>query len=190
MLTETQGQILVRLVRQQIEEHLNLPLSDRVSEEDVADPAFQEQRGVFVTLHKKEALRGCIGSLVGAESIHAGIKRHALNAAFHDSRFQPVTADELHDLHIEVSVLSEPQELTYADGDDLVKKLRPERDGLILRAPGGAGATFLPQVWKQLPDPNAFLSHLCTKAGLVPTAWKTDRLEIQTYQVQYFEEPR
>ncbi len=95
MLTETQGRLLVRLVRQQIEEHLNLPQSDPVSEEELADPIFQEKRGVFVTLHKREALRGCIGSLVGVESILAGIKRHALNAAFHDSRFQPVSPDEL-----------------------------------------------------------------------------------------------
>ncbi|MBM9513634.1 AmmeMemoRadiSam system protein A [Desulfogranum marinum] len=190
MLTETQGRLLVRLVRQQIEEHLNLPQSDPVSEEELADPIFQEKRGVFVTLHKREALRGCIGSLVGVESILAGIKRHALNAAFHDSRFQPVSPDELRDLHIEVSVLSEPQDMAYSDGDDLANKLRPEIDGLILRAPGGVGATFLPQVWKQLPDPKAFLSHLCSKAGLAPTAWKTDGLEVQTYQVQYFEEPR
>lgn len=190
MLTQMQGQVLVRLVRQQIEKHLNLPQSDPVSAEEVADSAFQEQRGVFVTLHKGEALRGCIGSLVGSESILAGIKRHALNAAFHDSRFQPVSVDELQDLHIEISVLSEPQDVAYADGEDLAKKLRPEIDGLILRAPGRVGATFLPQVWKQLPDPDAFLSHLCSKAGLAPTAWETDRLEIQTYQVQYFEEPR
>ncbi len=190
MLTETQGQVLVRLVRQQIEERLNLPQSDPVSEEDLVDPAFQEHRGVFVTLHKRQALRGCIGSLAGAESILAGIKRHALNAAFHDHRFQPVIVAEQKDLHIEVSVLSEPQDVVYVDGDDLAEKLRPEIDGLILRASGGVGATFLPQVWKQLPDPNAFLSHLCSKAGLAPTAWKTDRLEVQTYQVQYFEEPR
>ena len=190
MLTETQGQVLVRLVRQQSKEHLNLPQGNPVSDEDAADPAFQEHRGVFVTLHKRQALRGCIGSLAAAESILAGIKRHALNAAFHDHRFQPVTVDELQDLHVEVSVLSEPQDIAYANGDDLAAKLRPEIDGLILRSPGGVGATFLPQVWKQLPDPNAFLSHLCSKAGLAPTAWETDRLEVQTYQVQYFEEPR
>lgn len=190
MLTEKQGQVLVRLARQMIEEHLNLIPGDQITREETTDPVFEAHYGVFVTLHKGEALRGCIGTLAGVESILASIKRQALNAAFHDHRFQPVTIDELGELHVEVSVLTEPQDFEYTDGNDLVARLRPEVDGVILKAPGGVGATFLPQVWKQLPDPKAFLSHLCSKAGLAPTAWETDGLEIQTYQVQYFEEPR
>ncbi|HHL34300.1 MAG TPA: AmmeMemoRadiSam system protein A [Desulfobulbaceae bacterium] len=188
MLNEKQGNILLRLARQTIAKHLNLPVSEPVEEVELADPGLQAKRGVFVTLNKHGALRGCIGSLVGQESIIDGVRRHALNAAFHDSRFPPVTADEVPSLRIDVSVLSEPRPLEYRDDQDLVRKLRPHVDGVILRAPGGAGATFLPQVWDQLPDPQLFLSRLCLKAGLPQMAWQSGQLEIDTYQVQHFEE--
>lgn len=190
MLTNEQGAVLVRLARQVIAEQLHIPSVEPVSAEEQNHPALQEKRGVFVTLHKREALRGCIGSLSAAESIVAGVKRHALNAAFHDHRFEPVSADEFDDLHIEVSVLSEPSACDYADSADLLSRLQPGIDGVILRGAGGRGATFLPQVWKQLPEPADFLRHLCLKAGLAPTAWQNDGLELHTYQVQYFEEPR
>ena len=188
MLNEKQGNILLRLARQTIAKHLNLTVSEPVEEVELADPGLQAKRGVFVTLNKHGALRGCIGSLVGQESIIDGVRRHALNAAFHDSRFPPVTSDEVPELRIDVSVLSEPRPLEYRDDQDLVRKLRPHVDGVILRAPGGAGATFLPQVWDQLPDPQLFLSRLCLKAGLPQMAWQSGQLEIDTYQVQHFEE--
>ena len=188
MINEKQGSILIRLARQTIAEHLHLPVSDPVREDELADPGLQKKQGVFVTLNKHEALRGCIGSLIGQESIADGVRRHALNAAFHDNRFPPVTAEEVPELHIDISILSEPRPLAYHDGQDLLKKLRPHIDGVILRAPGGVGATFLPQVWEQLPEPQLFLSHLCLKAGLPQTAWKSGQLEVDTYQVQHFEE--
>ena len=85
-------------------------------------------------------------------------------------------------------MLTEPQSLFYDGADDLIAKLRPNVDGVILRK-GYASATFLPQVWEQLPKPEAFLTHLCLKAGLSADAWRKSQLEVQTYQVQYFEEP-
>jgi AmmeMemoRadiSam system protein A len=188
MLTEKQGRVLVQLVRQSIAEHLHLPVDNPVEAEELTDPDLQVNRGVFVTLNKRGALRGCIGSLVGAESIVDGVRRHAINAAFYDSRFSPVKVDEVADLEIDVSVLTEPEPLAYDDGDDLLARLRPNIDGVILKAPGGAGATFLPQVWEQLPDPQLFLGHLCRKAGRPDLAWKAGRLGIDTYQVQHFEE--
>jgi len=188
MLNEHQGEILVILARQTIAERLGLPVPRPVSREELQDPALQEKRGVFVTLYKNGQLRGCIGSLVGLEPLVDGVRRNALNAAFHDSRFPPVTPDEFDDLRIEVSVLSEPKPLPYTDSADLIRKLRPGIDGVILRGPGGASATFLPQVWEQLPDPKLFLSHLCLKAGLPQDAWQSGLLEIDTYQVQHFEE--
>ena len=90
---------------------------------------------------------------------------------------------------MEVSILTLPKPLEYDDAPDLIQKLRPKIDGVILRK-GGASATFLPQVWDQLPDPEAFLSHLCAKAGLASNQWKKGDLEIQTYQVTYFEEEK
>jgi len=188
MLTQKQGLILVRLARQIIAEHLDLDVDEPLSPEELTDPELQARRGVFVTLNKRGALRGCIGSLVGQESIIDGVHRHAINAAFHDSRFPLVEAKEFSELQIDVSVLTEPRPLAYTDGSDLIKKLQPGVDGVILKASGGAGATFLPQVWEQLPDPQLFLGHLCRKAGLADTAWQLGELEVETYQVQHFEE--
>jgi AmmeMemoRadiSam system protein A len=88
---------------------------------------------------------------------------------------------------IEVSILTEPLPLAYQDSQDLIQKLRVNVDGVIIRK-GHASATFLPQVWEQLPQPENFLNHLCMKAGLPADAWKDSELEVLTYQVQYFEE--
>jgi AmmeMemoRadiSam system protein A len=188
MLTDQQGQILIRLARQTLEKQLGLKPSKPLSAEQMDDPELTQQRAVFVTLNKRGQLRGCIGSLVGMESIIDGIQRHAVNAAFHDHRFTPVTVDELPELAIDISVLTEPEPLAYENGDDLVRKLRPQVDGVILKDEYGAGATFLPQVWEQLPSAELFLGHLCRKAGLADNAWQKNRLKIQTYQVQYFKE--
>ncbi len=153
-------------------------------------PRLLEDGAVFVTLTKSGQLRGCIGSLAAIEPLAEGVRRNAVNAAFHDYRFAPLTAAELPELHIEVSVLSEPQPLTATDADDLVRRLRPGVDGVILQGPNGEQATFLPQVWQQLKRPELFLDHLCRKAGLPGDAWRSGRLRVFTYQVQSFEEPR
>jgi uncharacterized protein len=188
MLNEQQGRTLIKLARQTIEEQLGMKSASPAAAGETADPKLQEQRAVFVTLHKRGQLRGCIGSLVGMESIVDGVRRHAVNAAFHDHRFNPVTKLEMAEITIDVSVLSEPVRLAYTDPGDLQQKLRPMVDGVILRDIFGASATFLPQVWEQLPSPELFLDHLCRKAGLPERSWRNQPLEIQTYQVQYFKE--
>ena len=188
MLTEQHGQTLIHLVRQTIEEHLDVSPTYSVNPERLTDPDLQENRAVFVTLNKRGHLRGCIGSLAATESIVDGVTRHAVNAAFHDYRFSPVTEDEIPELKVDISVLTEPELLVYSDSDDLINKLQPEIDGVILKHPSGAGSTFLPQVWEQVSDPQQFLGHLCRKAGLAEDAWKKGDLEIKTYQVEYFKQ--
>lgn len=190
MLTEQHGRILLQLARQSIEEHLGLTPEHPVTPAQLADPVLLQNKGIFVTLNKRKQLRGCIGCLSATESIVAGVKRHALNAAFGDPRFPQVTREEVPNLEIHVSVLTDPVPLPYENPDDLLHKLRPGIDGVILRDPSGRSATFLPQVWKQLPSPNLFLCQLCRKADLPEDAWCCRRLEIQTYQVQYFEEKK
>jgi AmmeMemoRadiSam system protein A len=96
---------------------------------------------------------------------------------------------ELDTVDIEVSVLSEPVPLAYRDAEDLKAKLQPGIDGVIIKK-GTASATFLPQVWEQLPQPEPFLSHLCLKAGLPAGRWRKGDLTVLVYQVQYFEEAR
>jgi AmmeMemoRadiSam system protein B/AmmeMemoRadiSam system protein A len=187
-LNEEQGQILVKLARQTIEERLG-KRSIKVDPDSMRDPVFKEKRGTFVTLTINKQLRGCIGNLDSTNSIVDGIERNAINAAFRDPRFPALEADELDRVDIEVSILTEPQPLEYRDSKDLLSKLRVNVDGVILRK-GSASATFLPQVWEQLPQPEKFLSHLCTKAGLRADTWKKGNLDILTYQVQYFEEEK
>jgi AmmeMemoRadiSam system protein A len=143
--------------------------------------------GTFVTLKINHRLRGCIGSLSANASLAEGVRDNVLNAAFHDPRFSPLTATELDAVQIEVSVLSEPAALDYTDAGDLLSKLKPGIDGVILKK-GYASATFLPQVWEQLPQPEAFLSNLCMKAGLSADRWRQGDLTVQVYQVQYFQE--
>jgi AmmeMemoRadiSam system protein A len=140
-----------------------------------------------VTLSQKGALRGCIGSLASTEPLAENVRHNAINAAFQDPRFPPLDSEELDQIAIEVSVLSPPAAVAYDDADDLLSRLRPGIDGVILRK-GAASATFLPQVWKQLPRCQDFLSHLCLKAGLPARAWHDDNLQVETYQVQSFEE--
>jgi AmmeMemoRadiSam system protein B/AmmeMemoRadiSam system protein A len=183
-----QGQILISIARQTIADRLGQQ-SIKVDTNSLSDNAFQEKRGTFVTLTTKGQLRGCIGSLEAGESILTGVKRNAINAAFHDPRFSPLKADELDKVDIEISILSQPQPLKYSDSKDLLSKLRVKIDGVVLRK-GSSSATFLPQVWEQLPQPKQFLSHLCLKAGLSADTWKNQPLEISTYQVQYFEEEK
>ena len=187
-LNEEQGQILVKLARQTIEERLN-KRSIKVDPGSMIDSAFKEKRGTFVTLTINKQLRGCIGNLESTDSIVVGIERNAINAAFRDPRFPPLKADELDRVDIEVSILTEPKPLEYRDSKDLLSKLRVNVDGVILRK-GSASATFLPQVWEQLPQPEKFLSHLCTKAGIPADEWRKGSLDILTYQVQYFEEEK
>ena len=189
-LSPEQGRLLVKLARQTLMERLGRKVpQDNIDSlnEALADPCFQISCGTFVTLKIKGQLRGCIGNLTASESLISGIRRNALNAAFHDPRFAALSASELDRVEIEVSILTEPKPLNYRESADLLKKLRPKVDGVTICL-GHASATFLPQVWEQLPNPQDFLSHLCMKAGLAADAWKNRRLEVSTYQAQCFEE--
>ena len=188
--TENQGQCLVKLARRTIMKELTGQTPDTESEmlaKGSVDESFQTHCGTFVTLKIQGQLRGCIGNLTSSESVLDGVKRNAVNAAFHDPRFSSLSAAELERTEIEVSILTEPLPLEYRDWRDLVQKLRVNEDGVIIRK-GHTSATFLPQVWEQLPQPEDFLAHLCLKAGLLRDAWKSSELEVLTYQVQCFEE--
>ncbi len=184
-LTKKQGQALVQLARKTIWERLGLDGKDPEIEVE-KEKALQTHSGTFVTLSLNGTLRGCIGSLTADEPIFTSVRRNAVNAAFHDPRFPPLTAEEASTIDIEVSILTEPQPLEYDSPQDLLEKICPEIDGVIIKK-GLYRATFLPQVWEQLPDRKEFLSHLCNKAGLAPNCWEENELQVYTYQVQYFE---
>jgi AmmeMemoRadiSam system protein A len=188
-ISKEQGRKLLVLARDTIAQRL--AMKPQPTPEEISllfdDPDLQQKRGTFVTLKENGQLRGCIGSLADFETIFDGVQRNALNAAFHDTRFTPVQLSELDKIVVEVSILTKPQVMAYEDAADLVAKLRPGIDGVIIRK-GQLSATFLPQVWEQLPRPEDFLRHLCLKALLPADAWRNGELEVSVYQVQYFEE--
>jgi AmmeMemoRadiSam system protein A len=150
-------------------------------------PKFAERRGTFVTLTINDNLRGCIGHIIPQETLLEGIKENAINAAFKDPRFNPLSKKEWDNVKIEISILTDPKPLEYTDGDDLLKKIRPNIDGVIIKK-GYYQATFLPQVWDPISDKKEFFTHLCLKAGMDGNEWKKGKLEVYTYQVQAFEE--
>jgi AmmeMemoRadiSam system protein A len=151
-------------------------------------PALERVACSFVTLTELGELRGCIGGLVAEEPLWRDVQRRARQAALRDYRFVPVQPEELPIIEIEVSVLTEPVPLAYDSPNDLLGKLRPHVDGVVLRQ-GMNRATFLPQVWETVPEPDQFLSMLCQKLGVPPDAWRRAHLQVEIYQVEEFSEP-
>ena len=154
---------------------------------DKVPAACRAAKGCFVTLTRDGQLRGCIGNILPAAPLYQAVLENARNAALSDPRFPPVTAAEAALLHIEVSVLSVPEPLVFTSPEDLLAKLQPHKDGVLLKI-GGRGATFLPQVWEQLPDKVAFLEHLSEKAGCPAGAWRGKDVTISTYHAEAFAE--
>ena len=188
-ISKEKGEVLLEVARKSIADRLGVETGvSTVGDDATRDPVFQSKRGTFVTLKINDQLRGCIGNLVPEKPLIEGVRDNAVNAAFSDPRFGPLSPEEFSKIQIEVSLLTEPQPLEYTDAQDLLDKIRPHVDGLIIQK-GARSATFLPQVWEQLPDKKSFLQQLCMKAGLPPDAWKKGDLQVFTYQVQYFEEP-
>jgi len=132
--------------------------------------SLRTHRASFVTLTIAGKLRGCIGMLAAERPLALDVAQSAFAAAFQDPRFAKLTAAEFGAVDIEVSVLSTPAPVPAASEAELLKQLVPGRDGVILEA-GAKRSTFLPDVWKGIPEPHAFLSALRAKAGMDPAAW-------------------
>jgi AmmeMemoRadiSam system protein A len=183
------GKKLVQLARAEIARKLNLSVPKHLLPDlsDIPAGLLEEKRGVFVTLQKKGRLRGCIGNLEPVKPVLEGVRENARHAAFDDTRFAPVTPEELSDVEIEVSLLTVPEKLDHSDSRDLLDQVIPFRHGVIVEK-GFHRATFLPQVWEQLTDPTSFLTQLCLKARLDPDAWHTRDLTVFIYEVQSFTE--
>lgn len=146
--------------------------SDRPLEVHLDDwpAALRERRSTFVTLHRAEQLRGCIGALEPTRALVQDVAMNAFAAAFRDPRFEPVTELDIDELEIRVSVLSPIEALDVSTEADLLGQLRPGVDGLIVEE-GGRRGTFLPAVWRSLPSAQDFLAQLKAKAGLPPGYW-------------------
>ena len=150
-------------------------------------PNLRGQGASFITLTIRGELRGCIGALEAYQPLVEDVREHAVAAAFEDPRFPPLSEDELSRIQIEVSRLTRPSPLEYRDAEDLISKLRPHIDGVIIRDELRR-ATFLPQVWEKLPDPSEFMDNLCYKMGASHRHWRNKHLDVFTYQVEEFHE--
>jgi len=144
--------------------------------------ALQALRASFVTLHINQQLRGCIGSLEAHRPLVEDVAENAFAAAFRDPRFAPVSEREFDQLAYHISILSPTEAMTFESENDLLKKLRPGVDGLVLSEQGRRG-TFLPSVWEQLPEPRQFLAQLKVKAGFAADYW-SDSIRVERYTVE------
>jgi AmmeMemoRadiSam system protein B/AmmeMemoRadiSam system protein A len=175
------GRTLLSLARGSIERNL------LGKPEAAAAASWLIQTGAtFVTLTKEGILRGCIGSLQAERALAEDVAQNALGAAFHDPRFPAMTPAEWPQCRVEVSLLSTPKPLRFADEADLLERIRAGEDGLIIEADGKRG-TFLPQVWEDLADKRLFLSHLMRKAGL-PADTRLTRCKVSRYRVAKWKE--
>lgn len=191
------GATLLKLARASIRKYLGIDGDSDESPESIIarNPWLEEPGASFVTLTENGRLRGCIGTLEAYRSLGRDVAGHAVDAASRDPRFNPLTAAEYPLIDVEVSVLGKPEPIIGSDGipvhsrDELESALRPGEDGLILTDRRGRRATFLPQVWEQLPDPHDFVSHLLAKAGIRPSYdWDNGDIECERYEVTAYAE--
>jgi len=182
-LNKSQRQILIQLARDSIVHGLETGKPLKVNLQDYP-PELTVDRASFVTLERQGQLRGCIGMLEAVRPLIEDIAENAFSAAFRDPRFPPLSADEMADLDLHISILSPAEPISFTSEQDLISKIRPDIDGLILQE-GYRRGTFLPSVWEQLPEPKQFLRHLKQKAGLPPDYWSST-VKISRYTTEMF----
>lgn len=180
-----QGRTLLQIARTAIARALKITAWTDESV-DLSAQWLQQTGATFITLTYDERLRGCIGSLQANQPLIENVRSNAVSAALHDTRFLPVTVDELESISIEVSLLSALQPIRFASESDALRQLRPGMDGIMLEY-GIYRSTFLPQVWDSLPQPREFLAQLKVKAGLYADFWD-DSLQLSRYTVQKWRE--
>ena len=186
LFTREERKLLLDLARRSVTEVVTkgrLPAVDASS----YPKKFLEPKGCFVTLTKNGQLRGCIGHILPQMPLYQAVMDNSLSSATRDTRFQPVQPDELKAIEVEISVLTVPQPLPFSSQEDLLNKLQPLKDGVVLQV-AGSGATYLPQVWEQIPDKVMFLSTLSQKAGCPPNAWRGPGTVVHIYHVEHFKE--
>lgn len=188
-ISDRDKEYLINLARQTLYWYLKDGTIPTPAKDNLSD-SIKQKRGCFVTLYKRNwGLRGCVGIFGEKKPLYENIINRAIAAAIHDTRFPKVTYDELKEIKIEITVLTKPKELHFVSHEDLLSKLRPLKDGVILTTRYGQ-STYIPQVWKKIPDKEEFLSTLCQKHGAPRDTWKRENRNIQvfTYQAIYFGE--
>jgi AmmeMemoRadiSam system protein A len=189
ILSEREKAFLVDLARRTLSDTIRygtIPAMDA----ETATEGISKKLACFVTLDKRRTgLRGCIGMFEARDPLYANVISRTIAAATGDPRFPKVKPDELGDIKIEISVLTTPEDLAFESVEDLLDKLVPLRDGVIITTRYGS-STFLPQVWEQLSDKEEFLGHLCRKHGAPDREWAKgpEGVRIQIYHAEVFGE--
>jgi len=180
-LSQENQKSLLNLARQAIRQYLK---SGKIIQWQTTDAELTRPGAAFVTLTEKGNLRGCIGMTVAMKPLYQTVIEMAIAAATEDSRFRPVTADELKDIAIEISVLSPLEKVNSA------QEIIPHKHGVVVRR-GGRSGLFLPQVWEHFQRKEDFLNELCwEKAGLAPDAWKDKDTELYIFTVFAFSDEK
>jgi len=179
-----QRQILLEVARASVEHGVESgrPLAVRAGD---YPQELRALRATFVTLKVRGDLRGCIGTCQAVRPLVEDVAHNGYAAAFLDPRFPPMKREELADLHIHISLLSLPEELTFTSEEDLLARVRPGVDGLLLEE-GMRKGTLLPAVWETLPEVRNFVRHLKLKAGLPADYW-SDTLRMYRYTAESIE---
>jgi len=182
-LSPGEQSLLLEIARDAI--HAGLHGQDSATTDGHAlSPALYAERAVFVTLTRHGSLRGCIGTIHPSGPLAAAVADSAYSAAFRDPRFPKLAAEEMGETRIEISVLTPLEPLPVNNREELLVKLQPGADGLLLED-GRYRSTFLPKVWEQLPEPEDFLAHLLAKAGLAVDHWSPS-LRVHRYRTLTF----
>jgi len=185
-LSQDERLILLQLARQALDDGVHGKPSIKLIIDEYT-LRLRENGASFVTLTERSSLRGCIGALEAYQPLVEDVREHAIAAALHDYRFPPVNPDELPAIMIEISCLTPAQRYEYSQPEELLRTIRPGIDGVVIKD-GMRRATFLPQVWQKIPEPEIFISMLCQKMGAPSDLWQRKKLEVFTYQVEEFHE--
>lgn len=186
MLSKSDGIELVELVRQTISDYFK---NGKVT---IKETKFKQKRGVFVSIHKhpNHELRGCIGYPYPTLPLGEAIQRASISAAFQDTRFLPLSEEELKDVVLEVSILTEPELIEVKTPKEYLKKIEIGKDGLIMECNLHKGL-LLPQVPLQFEprwDVETFLENTCMKSGLLSDMWLDPKVKIYKFQCRIFKE--
>jgi AmmeMemoRadiSam system protein A len=179
MLSSTDQKALLELARKTLESYL----ADKTTPQcRVASEAFAERKGAFVSLHNGEELRGCIGQLSQDLELYSVVQHCVISAALEDTRFPPITKEEVAGLSIEISVLTPFRRIRQ------IEEIEVGKHGLYI-VQGPFRGLLLPQVASQYGwDRITFLKQTCRKSGLPESAWQDPRTIIQIFEAEVFSE--
>jgi uncharacterized protein len=186
ILSDQDGETIVKTARAAVTEYLKTEKKINLHEDFKSK--FSYNSGVFVTLNKKENLRGCIGFPTPVKKLFQSLIDAAIASATEDPRFPQVQYEELNEISFEVTILTPPKEVKVTNPLEYTSKIKVGRDGLIVKWEFGSGL-LLPQVpveygWNE----EEFLNHTCEKAGAPIDCWKSKSTIILQFEGIVFRE--